>query len=162
MVTAWTRDVLEPWKRAEFGRTDTPIEVSYPHFRFVDQERALWEMDAYVGVAFEKLSNIIGGVGKIIRKASRQLPSDSVGIVYIECPPYDASPEEIDAFNKSVTNRLNNTTRINSLILTGTIIGLDSIQHISNVLANEKSTCSLPNGFHVVPLDERYIFGLKP
>ena len=162
MVTTWSRDVLEPWKRAEFGHADTPIEVSYPHFRFVDRERALWEMDAYVGVAFEKLSNIIGGVGKIIRKASRQLPSDSVGIVYVECPPYNASPEEVDEFNKSVTNRLNNTTRINSVILTGTMIGLDSIQHISNVLASEKSTCSLPNGFRVVPLDERYIFGLKP
>lgn len=160
MVMTWTRDVLEPWKQTELGHTDTPIEVSYPHFRFVDRERALWEMDAYVGVAFEEFSNIIGGVGKIIRKASRQLPSNSVGLVYIECPPYNASPEEIDTFSKNVSNRLNNTTRINNLVLTGTMIGLDSIQHISNVFENKKSACSLPNGFQVVPLDERYKYSV--
>lgn len=162
MLTTWIRDVLDPWKRGMLGHADTPIEKYYCRQQFVDRERALWDTDAYVGVAFKELSNIIGGVGKIIRKASRQLPADGIGLVYIECPPYDASPEEIDEFGRTVIDRLNRTTRINSIILTRTVIGLDSIQHISSVYANEKGASPLPNGFRIVPLDERYVFGPSP
>lgn len=159
MLTRWIREVLDPWKRGMLGHTDTPIEEYYCRQQTVDRERALWDMDGYVGVAFKELSNIIGGVGKIIRKASRQLPRGGIGLVYIECPPYDASPEEIDEFRRKVIDRLNRTTRINSIILTGTVIGLESMQHISSVYANEKGASPLPNGFRIVPLDERYVFG---
>jgi hypothetical protein len=162
LLTTWIRDVLNPWKRGVLGHADTPIEKYYCRQRLVDRERALWDIDAYVGTVFKEYSNIIGGVGKIIRKASRQLPANGVGLVYIECPPYNASPEEMDEFGRIVIYRLNSTTRTNGIVLTGTQVGLDNIQHISSVLVNEKSARPLPNGFRIVPLNERYVFGPSP
>jgi hypothetical protein len=162
MLTTWIRDVLNPWKREVLGHADTPIEKYYCRQQLVDRERALWDMDVYVGAVFKEHSNIIGGVGKIIRKASRQLPANGVGLVYIECPPYNASPEEMDEFGRTMIHRLSSTTRTNGIILTGTRVGLDNIQHISSVFANEKSARPLPNGFRIVSLNERYVFGRSP
>ena len=89
MSTTWVHDVLDPWKRRVLGHSDTPIEISCPQFHFVDRERerALWDIDAYVGVAFDELSNIIEGIGNLIRKASRQLPADNLGLIYMATIP---------------------------------------------------------------------------
>jgi hypothetical protein len=159
MTAKWYRTVLNPWRQKVLGNTDTLIESSCPHFRFVGPEQALWEMDAYVGVSFRELSNLIGGVGKIISKASRQLPENGIGVLYIECPPYNATNQEIEEFRKTIIGKLNSISRINGIVLTGTISEVNSIGHISNLIVNQKSGCPLPNGFQILPLVEHYAFG---
>lgn len=161
MMETWFRDFLNPWKRGVLGHTDTAFEVPLFRAKLMGREHTLCITDAYVGVAFMKSSNIIGGVEKIIRKASRQLLSDGIGLVYIECPTYNASPNEINEFGRTVNHRVKRTKHINSAILTGTLLNLDSIQHISNVFYNDKSVRTLPNGFRIIPLDEIYEFELS-
>ena len=158
MMVTWWGTVLDPWKQKVLDNASILIERAYPHIRFVAPERALWEMDAYVGVAFRELSNVIKGVGKSISKASRQLPKDSIGVLYIECPPYDASDQEVEEFQNIVSGKLNAISRINGIVLTGAVNKVNSIQHISNVIVNEKSGQPLPRGFRIVPLAEQYTF----
>lgn len=159
MLSKWYSTVLGPWRQNVLGKIETPIERSFPHLRFVGPEQALWEMDAYVGVAFRELSNVIGGVGKIISKASRQLPQNEIGVLYIESPPYDANDQEIEEFRRTIIGKLNAISRINGIVLTGTVNEVNSIQHISNVIMNQKSGRPLPSGFQIVPLVEHYEFG---
>jgi hypothetical protein len=158
MMVTWWGTVLDPWKQKVLDNASILIERAYPHFRFVAPERALWEMDAYVGVAFRELSNVIKGVGKSISKASRQLPENSIGVLYIECPPYDASDQEVEEFQNIVIGKLNAISRINGIVLTGAVNKVNSTQHISNVIVNEKSGQPLPRGFRIVPLAEQYTF----
>jgi hypothetical protein len=159
MIKTWYGRVLDPWKQKVLGNTDTPIESSFPKVQFVGPEQAFWEMDAYVEVAFRELSNVIGGVGKTISKASRQLPENGIGVLYIECPPYDASDQEMEEFRRTVIGKLNRISRINGIVLTGTVHEVNSIKHISNLIVNHKSGRPLPNGFQIVPLVEQYTFG---
>jgi hypothetical protein len=159
MVIKWYSSVLGPWRQKVLGKTDTPIESSCPHFRFVGPEQALWETDAYVGVAFRELFNVIGGVGKTISKASQQLPQNGIGVLYIECPPYDANDQEMEEFRRTVIGKLNLISRINGIVLTGTISEVNIIRHISNLIVNQKSGHPLPNGFQILPLVEQYMFG---
>jgi hypothetical protein len=158
MTRAWYNTVLDPWKRNLLGDTEILIESSLPNFRFNGPDQALWEMDGYVGVAFTESSNIIGGVGKLISKASRQLPQNGIGAIYIECPPYKASDEEVEGFRRAVVGKLQLISRLNGVVLTGTVHDVNSIKHISNVIVNANTHCSLPSGFQLVPLVEQYTF----
>jgi len=158
MTANWYKTVLAPWRQKVLRDIDIPIESSCPHFRFTGPEQALWEMDAYVGVSLSELSNLIGGVGKIISKASQQLPENAVGILYIECPPYNATTQEIEKFRKTIIGKLNSISRINGIVLTGTIHDVNSIGHISNIVINENSGHPLPQGFQILPLIEQYTF----
>jgi hypothetical protein len=160
MTTTWYSGALAPWKRKVLGSTETPIEIAFPKVQYVGPEQALWEMQRYVGVAFTELSNVIGGVGKIISKASRQLPENGNGVLYIECPPsYDASDQEMEDFRRTIIGKLNLISRINGIALTRTVHNVNSIKHMSNVIVNLKGGRPLPNGFYIVPLVEQHMFG---
>jgi hypothetical protein len=116
-----------------------------------------FEMESFFGVAFRTLQAHILGVKKLISKASHQLPKSGIGIVYVETPPFDASDEEIKEFQRVVNNELNASERINALVLTGLVNDGRSVQHISNVIMNNKSTSKLPADFHIIPLLDKFV-----
>jgi len=117
----------------------------------------LFEVESYFGVAFQSLPNIILGIKNSMKKARRQLPKGSNGIIYVEMPPANPSDEETNEFGEIVNKELSASSRINALVLTGTMSTSDSVEHIANVIMNNRSSRQLPKGFSVIPLLDKFI-----
>lgn len=107
-------------------------------------------------VGVQVLPNLILGVENSLKSASSQIPKGSAGIVYVEGPPYNATDVEIEEFKKAVLKRLNATTRVFALVLTGTYFQFAKIEHFSNVILNKACTITPPEGFEVMALQETY------
>jgi len=116
-----------------------------------------FEVDGYFGVAFKSLPAIILGIKKSIKKAYRQIPEGGNGIIYVETPRYDASDEEIKEFWRIISKELSSISRINALVLTGRVSDGKSVEHISNVIKNDRSTRKLPRDFKVIPLLDKFV-----
>ena len=117
----------------------------------------LFEVESYFGVAFQSLPNIILGIKNSMKKAHGQLPKGSNGIIYVEMPPTNPSDEEINEFGEIINKELSSSSRINALVLTGTVFTSDSVEHIANVIMNNRSSMQLPKGFSVIPLLDKFI-----
>lgn len=135
---------------------DIVFEVCYPKVSPGKLPSQLFEVESYFGVAFQSLPNIILGIGNSIGKARRQLPKGSNGIIYVEMPPANISDEEINEFQKTVSRELSASSRISALVLTGMVSGRDTIDHIANVITNNRSGRQLPEGFSVIPLLDKF------
>jgi hypothetical protein len=126
-----------------------PITKVFPGGQTWEAERGFW-----AGV--KVLPNLISGIENSLKKASSQIPKGCVGVVYVEGPPYNATEEEIAEFRTTVLRRLNATTRVLALVLTGTCCQPSKIEHFSSVVPNNACTATPPSGFQVVPLQETY------
>ena len=109
-----------------------------------------------VVAAFRKVPNQISGIKKLIKKAMSQIPKHESGIVYIACPPYDASAKEAQEFWEGIKSGLNSTTRIQSLIITWQTEQDGRLQYYSNIIQNARSGNELPTGFVVLPLADKF------
>lgn len=118
------------------------------------------ELQGCFAVALLETPNLISGIKKRISKASGQLPKQGIGIVYVACPPYDASDEAIKQFWGDIDNALNSTTRIHSLVITGVQEEDKSFSHISTIRNNSRNK-SLPNDFRVLPLLDRFALKIE-
>jgi hypothetical protein len=114
------------------------------------------ELECYFGVAFQSLPILILGIRKMLNKAYGQLPAGGNGVVYVECPPFVATDEEINEFWRIVKKELNAISRINALVMTAVVIGSNTIEHISNVIINNASSSQLPHDFSIVPLVDKF------
>jgi hypothetical protein len=117
-----------------------------------------FHVESYFGVAFKSLPSIISGVKNSIKKATRQLPKDSNGIIYVEGPPDKSTDEEISEFVRNINSALSNNSRINALVFTGVTRNDKGCEHITNVVINEKSGKQLPEGFKIMPLLDKFTF----
>ena len=133
------------------------FEIYNPKVSPGEPPSQLFEVESYFGVAFQSLPNIILGIKKSIRKARRQLPKGSNGIIYAEMPPANASDEEINEFGEIVNKELSDSSRINALVLTGIVSTTDSAEHIANVIMNNRSSRQLPKGFSAIPLLDKFV-----
>lgn len=107
----------------------------------------------------QELPNLILGIENSIKSASSQIPKGSTGVVYVEGPPYNATDVEISEFQKAILKRLNATTRLLALVLTGTRSQVDKIEHFSVITLNKACAFAPPAGFEVMALQETYTWG---
>lgn len=114
------------------------------------------ELQGCLAVAFRETPNLISGINNLIKRASSQLPKQGIGILYVACPPYDASDVEINEFWKTIENELNSITRIYALVITGTLEEENSFSHFSTIKTNIKCNKLLPNDFQVLPLLDKF------
>lgn len=119
------------------------------------------ELQGCLAVAFRETPNLISGINNLIKKASSQLPKQGIGIVYVACPPYDASNVEKHEFWKTIDDELNSITRIYALVITGTLEEVNSFTHHSTIKKNIKCNKILPNGFLVLPLLDRFALKIE-
>lgn len=136
---------------------DIVFEICKPKVSSREPPSHLFEVESYFGVAFQSLPNIILGIRNSMKKAHRQLPKGSSGIIYVETPPANASDEEINEFREIVNKELSASSRINALVLTGTVTTSSGVEHIANVIMNNRSSRQLPKCFSVIPLLDKFI-----
>lgn len=113
------------------------------------------ELQGCFAVALRSPPNLISGIKKMISKASSQLPKKGIGIVYVACPPYDASEEETKEFWRQIHKESDSANRINAVVITGVVEKDNSFSHISTVKVSEKYNKPLPHDFQVLPLLDR-------
>jgi hypothetical protein len=118
-----------------------------------------WEAERGFWGGVQVLPNLILGIENSLKSASSQIPKGSAGVVYVEGPPYNATDDEIAEFQRAVLKRLNATTRVLALVLTGTCCQLAKIEHFSGIILNEACTVAPPAGFEVMALQETYTCG---
>ena len=136
---------------------DIVFEVCKPKVSPGEPPSQLLEVESYFGVAFQSLPNVILGIKKSMKKARRQLRKDSNGIIYVETPPANASDKEMNEFREIVNRELGASSRINALVLTGTVATNSSVEHVANVIMNDRSSRQLPKSFSVIPLLDRFV-----
>lgn len=124
--------------------------------RTVSDSQQRWVAERGFFAGFKQMRNTISGIESALKKATGQLPKNAPGIVYVECPPYDAIDDEISDFKKALCRRLNSSSRIMALVLTGTIQEFAKTQYFSNIIHNEFCVQSVPSGFEVIPLMETF------
>lgn len=129
-----------------------PVTRVFPGGQKWEAERGFW-----AGV--KVIPNLISGIENSLKRASSQILKGSTGIVYVEGPPYNATEQEIAEFRKTVLRRLNATTRVLALVLTGTRCQPAQIEDFSSIIPNDACNVTPPSGFEVMPLHETYTCG---